>query len=119
MFGILDERVVRAVQLGRAVFHRLFGIEDGGQHFVADLDPATALLGGADRIGDHRDDPLASESHDVVEDQGVVGIDEMVGVDRCVEPLPWDVFPGVDAVHAGHRQRGGLVDRHDAGMRVR
>ncbi len=29
------------------------------------------------------------------------------------------VLPGVDAVHAGHRQRGGLVDRHDAGVRVR
>ena len=35
------------------------------------------------------------------------------------EALARHVFPGVDAVHAGHRERGGLVDRDDARVGVR
>ena len=37
------------------------------------------------------------EPHDVVEDVGVVGIDQIVGVDRGGERLPRHVLPGVDA----------------------
>ena len=82
VLGILDERVVRAVQLRRAVGHRLFRVEHRGQHLVFDDDLAAALLGGADRVGQHGHHPLADEAHDVVEDVGVVGVDEVVGVDR-------------------------------------
>ena len=70
-------------------------------------------------VGQHGDHPLADEAHGVVEDVGVVRIDEVVGVDRGGEALPRHVLPGVDAVHTGHRQRGGLVDRDDAGVGVR
>ena len=35
-----------------------------------------------DRVGEHGHHPLADEAHDVVEHVGVVGIDEVVGVDR-------------------------------------
>ena len=116
---VVGERVVVAVQLGRAVGHRLLGIEDRGQHLVLHHDPAAALFGGADRVGDHGHHPLAREPHDVVEDVGVVGIHQVVGVDRGAVALPRDVLPRVDAVHAGNRERGGLVDRDDAGVGVR
>ena len=59
------------------------------------------------------------EPHDVVEDVGVVGIHQVVGVDRCGEALPRNVLPRVHAVHAGNRERGGLVDRDDARVGVR
>ena len=117
--GILDERVVGAVQLRRAVGHRLLRVEHRGQHLVLDDDLAAALLGGADGVGEHGHHPLADEAHDVVEDVRVVGIDEVVGVDRGREALARHVLPRVDAVDAGHRQRGGLVDRDDARVGVR
>ena len=82
MHGIADERVVRAVQLRGAVGHRFLRVEHRGQHLVLDDDSAAALLGGSDRVGEHGDHPLADEAHDVVEDVGVVGVDEVVGVDR-------------------------------------
>ena len=116
---VVGERVVVAVQLGCPVGHRLLRVEDRGQHLVVDLDLAAALLGGAHRVGQHGDHSLADETHDVVEHVGVVGVDQVVGVDRGAVPLPRHVFPRVHPMHAGHRQRGRLVDRHDAGMRVR
>ena len=116
---VVGERVVVAVQLRGAVGHRLFGVENRGEHFVFDDDLAAALFGGADRVGEHGHHPLAGEPHDVVEDVGVVGVDQMVGVDRGAVALARDVLPGVHAVHAGHRKRRGLVDRDDAGVRVR
>ena len=116
---VVGERVVIAVQLGGAVAHRLLGIEDSRQHLVGDLDLSATLFGGADGVGEHRHHPLACETNDVVEDVGVVGIHQMVGVNRGAVALPRDVFPCVDAVHTGHRQRCGLVDRDDAGVRMR
>ncbi len=116
---VVGERVVVAVQLGGAVAHRLLGVEDRGQHLVGDRDLSAALFGGADGVGEHGHHPLARETNDVVEDVGVVGIHQMVGVNRGAVALPRDVLPCVDAVHTGHRKRRGLVDRHDAGVRMR
>ena len=116
---VVGERIVIAVQLGRALGHRLLGVEDRRQDLVFHGDLAATLFGGADRVGDHRHHPLAREPHDVVEHVGVVGIHQMVGVDRGAVALPGDVLPRVHAVHAGNGERGGLVDRDDARVGVR
>ena len=65
----------------RAVGHRLLGVEDRGQDLVVDVDLAAALLGRATESATTRR-PLTHEPHHVVEDVGVVGVDEVVGVDR-------------------------------------
>ncbi len=116
---VVGERVVVAVQLWCPVGHRLLRIEDRGQHLVLHDDLAAALFGGTDGVGEHRHHPLAGEPHDVVEDVGVVGVDQMVGVDRRAVAPAGDVLPGVDAVHTRNGQRSGLVDRDDAGVGVR
>src|SRR6185503_11422701 len=64
-------------------------------------------------------DPLADEAHDVVENIGVVWVDQMILVQRgAVEPA-WNVLPGEDPDHARHRH--GLVasDGEDARVGVR
>ena len=65
---------------GRARAHRRFGIEDRGQHFVVDLDFAASFFGRAFSVRDDRGDSLADESHDIVEQVGVVGIGVVVVV---------------------------------------
>ncbi len=117
--GIAGERIVRAVQLWRALGHRLFGVEHRRQHLVVDVDPAAALLRRGDRVGQDGDDALADEADRVVEDEGVVRIDQVVGVDGRGEAPARHVLPGVDAVHAGNGECVGLVDRDDPGVRVR
>lgn len=116
--GIQDERVDRAVQLWRPVGHGLFGVEYRGQHLVFHGDPAAALLRRPDGVGQDRDHALADEADRAVEEVGVVRIHQMVGVDRRAEASARHVLPGVDPVHAGDRECGGLVDRDDAGVRV-
>ena len=116
---VVGERIVIAVQLGCALGHRLLGVEDRWQHLVFHCDLATTLFGGADRIGDHGHHPLAHEPHDVVEHVGVVGIHQMVGVDRGAVALTRDVLPRVHAMHAWNLERGGLVDGDDARVGVR
>ena len=77
------------------------GSNTAGSTSYSTTDPAAALLGGADRVGQHGHHPLADEAHDVVEDVGVVGVDEVVGVDRGREALTRHVLPGVDACTPG------------------
>ncbi len=100
---VAGERVLRAVQLRCPVGHGLLGVEDRRQHLVLHGHLPAALLGRPDRVGEHRGDALADEADRVVEDVGVVRIDEVVGVDRRGEALARHVLPGIDAMHAGDR----------------
>ena len=65
---------------GRARAHRRFGIKDRGQHFVVDLHLAASFFGRAFSVRYDRDNALADESHDIVEQVGVVGIGVVVVV---------------------------------------
>ena len=65
---------------GSARAHRRFGIKDRGEHFVVDLDLAASFFGCAFSFRYDRDHPLPDESHDVVEQKGVVGIGVIVVV---------------------------------------
>ena len=119
VYRIVDERVGAGVQLRGAVGHRLFGVEHRRQQLVVDDDLAAALLGGTDRVGEDGNHPLTNEPHHVVENVGVIGIDEMIGVDGGGVKLARHIFPRVDAMDTGYGQRGGGVDGHDARVRVR
>ena len=104
---------------GRAVFHRLVGIEHRRQNFVFHRDAAAAFLGRRLAVGDDGGDALADEAHDLVEHQGVVGIDGALLVPRGREGDRRRVFMRQHRMHAGHGQRLVFVDRADARVRVR
>jgi hypothetical protein len=60
--------------------------------------------------------PPSREAHHIVEDIGVVGIDQMVLVGRgAVEPAR-NVLPGEDLDHPRHRQGLVAADGEDAGQ---
>ncbi len=94
-------------------------IEDGGQDLVGDIKQPAGGLGGSLGLSDDRGDPLADEAHHVVENVGVVWIDQMVLVGRrAVEPAG-NVLPGEDLDHARHRHGLVAADGKDARMRMR
>jgi len=89
------------VEHRRTGFHCAFGIEDVRQHFVIDFERAAALFGRAFVFGNDRRDALTDEPHDVVEDVHVVGIDQMIFVQRRAVELTRNVFPRVHVDDAG------------------
>ena len=107
------------VQDGRARRHRRFRIEHGGKQLVVDLEQAAGLFRGGLGLGHDGRDPLPDEADDIVEDVGVVGIDEVVLVGRrAVEPAR-DILPGEDGDDARHRRGLVALDGFDARMRMR
>ena len=107
------------VQHRRGGFHRLLRIEHRRQELVVHFDQPARFLGGAFGFGDDRGETLAHEAHDVVENVRVVGVDEVILVQRGGVQPARNVFPGVHAGHTGHGQRLVLADRRDARVRVR
>ena len=117
--AVLGHHLVLVVQDGRARLQRRHGIEHCRQDLVLDLQRPAAGLGRAFGLGDHHGNALACEAGDVVQHVGVVGIDEMILVQRgAVEPAR-HVLPGVGGNDARDRQRLLPVDALDAGMGVR
>ena len=111
MLPFVGDDLVLVVQQRRAGLHGGDRIEHRRQDLVLDL-AARGTPASAARLGfaDHRGDALADEAGDVVQHVGVVGIDQMVLVQRgAVEPAR-HVFPGIDGDDARDGQRLGLVD---------
>ena len=107
------------VQDGRPRRHGGFRIEYGGKQLVVDLEQAAGRFGSA--LGFRHDgrDPLPDEADDIVEDVGVVGIDEVILVgSRAVEPAG-DVLPSEYGDNAGHRRGLVALDGLDARVRMR
>ena len=99
--------------------HRSFRIEHCREQLVVDLEQAAGLLGSTDGFGHDSRDPLTDEADDIVEDVGVVGIDEVVLVGcRAVEPAR-DVLPCVYGDNTRHRRGLLALDGPDARMRMR
>ena len=103
------------VQDRRVRLHGGFRVEHGRQHLVLDLERPAAVLGRALGLGDDGGNALADEAHHVVEDVGVVGIDEMILVRRGAVESPRHVLPGEHLDHAGNRQRRAAVDAERCG----
>ena len=85
------------------------GVEGDGQ----------AGLGGGFAFGHDGGDALAHEADDIVEQPDIVGIDQMILVQRRAEQALRNIFPGVDGHDAGHGERPGAVDLADARVGVR
>ncbi len=95
------------------------GIEHRGKQLVLDLEQATSLFRGALGFGHDGRHPLADEADDIVEDVGIVGIDEVILVGcRAVEPAR-DILPREYADNAWHRRCVIALDGLDARMRMR
>ena len=107
------------VQDRRVRLHGHFRIEHRRQQLVFDLEQAAGCFRGALGLGHHRRDPLADEAHDIVENVGVVRIDQMILVRRRRVELARHVLPGEDRDDAGHGERLVALDRLDARMRMR
>ena len=90
------------MQDGRAWLHGGLGVEHRRQKLVIDLELAAGFFGGAFRLGHDGRDPLADEADDIVEDIGVVGIDEMILMRRRRVELARHVLPGEHGDDAGH-----------------
>ena len=95
------------------------GSNDGGQQLVLDVDRAARRLGDGQGLGDDGGHPLATEPHDVVEQQGVVGVVEPVLVPGGRERHVRHVLAGEDQLHPRQRLRRGRVDARDPRVRVR
>ena len=100
-------------------FHGGFRVEHGRQEFVVDLEPAATFFGRGLGFRHDGGDALAHEARDVVEEVGVVGIDEMVLVRGGRVELARYVLPGEHGDDAGHGQGRIALDRLDARMRMR
>ena len=108
--AVVGDDLVLVVQDRRARLHGGHRIEHRGQDLVVDDQRAHAGLGRRLALADHRGEALADEAGDVVQHVGVVGIDQMVLVQRgAVEPAR-HVLPGVDGDDAGNGQRLAPVD---------
>ena len=107
------------VQDRRTRLHRGFRVEHGGQRLVLDLEQTTGGFGSALGLGHDGRDPLADEAHDIVENIGVVGVDEMVLVGRRRIELARHVLPREDGDDARHGKSRIALDGFDARMGMR
>ncbi len=93
-----------------------FGVEHRGKHLVVHHEPPAAFLRGGFAVGDDGGDPLAGKAHDVVEDDGVVGVVAVMLVARGGEAAGRRVLPGEHRNDPGNGERVLLADRQDAGV---
>ena len=104
------------VEERRARLHRRLGVEDRRQNLIRYVQQSAGGLRGSLGLGYDRSDSLADEAHHVVENVGIVRIDEMIGVKcRTVEPAR-HVLPGEDLDHARHCHGCRAFNTEDAGM---
>ena len=107
------------VQDRRFGFHCRDRIEHRGQYLVGDVEQAAGLFCGGLALGDDGGDPLADETHHVVENVGIVGVDQVVLVERGTKEPARHVLPREDLHHSRHRHRPLAADGEDAGVGVR
>ena len=97
----------------------LLGVEDRGQFLVVDSDQRGGLFRDSRCRRDDGRDALPDETHDAIEDEGVVRVFEPVLVAPRGKPWCRDVLVGQDHLHAGEGRGVGRVDRDDTGVGVR
>ena len=103
---VVVEGDASVVQHRRSRRHRGLGIEYGGKQLVFYVEQPAGCFRGGLGLGDNGGDPLPDEADDIVEDVGIVGIDEMILVGcRTIEPAR-DVLPGE---HGDDARNGGRL----------
>ena len=96
---------------------RLHHVGDGRQRLVFDMIESDSVLGDVAGIGDDQRHRLADMAHLAERDAAL--LDRRVGKTRQRPGLLRRLFAGDHRDDAGQRQRRALVDRFDAGVRVR
>ena len=107
------------VQDGRSGFHRFFGVENGRQDLVLQVETAATFFGGSFSFGDDGGDALTDEARHVIEHVRIVGVDTIVFVNSRRVKAAWHVFPSEHIHDARHGHGFGPVDRQNFGVRVR
>ena len=90
-----------------------FGIGDGGQDFVVDIDEVEGFEGGQLFAGDDGGDGIADVA-DVIDAEGL-----LVLADGKNSVFDGQIFSGEDQIDAGMGEGAGSVDLSNAGVRVR
>ena len=93
------------VQERRPRLHRCDRIEHRRERLVGYIDQPARRFGDALGLCDDRRHALADEAHHIVQNIGVVGVDQMILMQRGAEEPARDVLPGEDRDDA--RQGGG------------
>ena len=108
--AVVGDDLALVVKDRRAGLHGGHRIEHRRQELVVDDQGAHAGLGRRLALADHRGEPLAGEAGDVVEHVRVVGIDQMILVQRGAVQPARHVLPGIDGDDARDGERLALVD---------
>src|SRR4029077_15633428 len=115
-FGIdITLRLVPFVVEDRSIrLHSDHRVENRGQNFVIHPDFATGGFCSRFALGNDRNDPLAYEANDVVENIGVVGVDQVILMYGSAKKATGNILPGknLDDTRDGQRRLG--VDALDA-----
>ena len=90
------------VQDRRVRFHGGFRVEHGRQQLVIDFELPAAFFGRGLGFRHDGGNALADEADHIVEEVGVVGIDEMILMRRGRVELARHVLPGEHGDHTGH-----------------
>ena len=96
---------------------RLHHVGHGRQRLVLDLDESDRVLGDVAAVGDHQHHRLADMAHFAERDAAL--LDRRIGKARQRPGFLRRLLAGDHCGHAGQRQRRALVDRLDAGVRMR
>src|ERR1700730_1515082 len=94
--------------------HRDRRVENRGQNFVIHPDFATGGFCSSFALSNDRNDPLAHEANEVVENVGVVGVDQVILMYGSAEKAAGNILPGknLDNTRDGQRRLG--VNASDA-----
>jgi hypothetical protein len=94
-------------------------IEDGWQRLVFNTQGTASGLGNGGRIGNNCGHPLANETHDVIENNGIIGIFMRMFVPGCGKQQLRRVGMRQHALHTCYGQRIAGVNANHSGMCVR
>lgn len=94
--------------------HRDQRVENRGQNFVVHPDFPTCGFCSGFAFGDDRNHPLAHKANDVVENIGVVGVDQVILMRGGAEKATRNILPGKNLDNARDGQRRLDVDAADA-----
>ncbi len=108
------------MQQRRAGGQRLLGVRDGAERLVGDVDRLQRVLGDVAALGQHRDDRLADEAHDVARQRmlggGVIALHARGRAHRLDDPV--EIGRGQHRDDARHGTGRRDVDVPDTRMRV-
>ena len=102
-----------------AGLHRQDWIEDRRQNLVFHMQSPAAGVGRGLGLRHDGCDPLPDKARNIVEQHHVIGINEMILMERGAEQAFGNIFPSIDRYNTRHGQRRVTVDGNDPRVRMR